>query len=87
MEATYHLDESEFDYQFFKSLKATFKGKKLAITVKPQNEPSKSLEKLIEDAENADVWYTFEGDEFEKFTDKILKGEEIDHEQYKRTKS
>ncbi len=89
MEATYHLDESEFDYKFFKSIKAAFKGKRLTLNLKAES-PSKmtetAFEEKIQQRQNSAVSYLFEGDSFDDIASRLLKEEPIDIEKYKKVK-
>lgn len=52
MEATFKIKESEFDYAFFKKLKALFRGQDLEIDVKTINLYPKQLNAAIEDVEH-----------------------------------
>ena len=87
MQITYQLSESEFTYDFFRALKKTLKGKqKVEFSVKVEESPYKMTQEAFENMvlEENDFNYVFEGDEFEKFTEKILNGEKVDIENYKR---
>lgn len=89
MEATYHLDESEFDYKFFKSIKATFKGKRLTLNLKAEslNKMTETeFEKKIQERQNSSISYLFEGDSFDDIASKLLKEEPTDIEKYKKVK-
>ena len=88
MEATYHLDESEFDYNFFKSLKATFKGKKLTLSLKGDSPNKMSQEEYVQmvlERKKQPISYVFEGNEFNEIAEKLLQGHEIDVKPFRRT--
>jgi hypothetical protein len=92
MQITYQLSESEFTYDFFRSLKRTLKGKKkVELSVNVEESPYKMSKEAFEEkilaSENLEEKYTFKGDEFGKFTEKILNGESVDLETYKNTQS
>ncbi len=91
MQITYQLNEDELTYEFFKALKKTLKGKvNLEFSIKAEESPYKmskeAFEEKILNSEKSDNQYVFEGDEFEKFTQKVLNGEELELNLYSRLK-
>lgn len=91
MQITYQLNEDELTYEFFKALKKTLKGKvNLEFSIKAEESPYKmskeAFEEKILNSEKSDNRYVFEGDEFEKFTQKVLNGEDLEVNLYSRQK-
>jgi len=91
MQITYQLSEQEFTYDFFKALKKTLKGKKkVEFSVKVEDSPYKmskeDFENMVLESEKSENQYVFEGDEFEKFTEKVLNGEDINLNAYLKPK-
>ncbi|MER0439400.1 hypothetical protein [Emticicia sp. W12TSBA100-4] len=91
MQITYQLNEEELTYEFFKALKKTLKGKvNVEFSIKAEESPYKmskeAFEEKILNSEKSDNQYVFEGDEFEKFTQKVLNREELELNLYSRQK-
>jgi len=89
MEVTYHVNESELNYQFLQALKKTFKGKKMTISIREQSQHEISKDEFdakISKAENSPISYAFEGDEFEEYTRKRMAGEYPDTSIYQNVK-
>lgn len=91
MQITYQLSESEFTYDFFKALKKTLKGKKsVEFSIKVEESPYKmskeAYEEMILTNEKSGNQYVLSSNEFEKFTEKVLSGEEIDINLYFKQK-
>ncbi len=91
MQVTYQLNENELTYEFFKALKKTLKGKiNLEFSIKAEESPYKMSKEAFEEkiliGEKSGIQYVFEGDEFEKFTQKVLNGEELALNLYSRQK-
>jgi hypothetical protein len=87
----YHLHRSEFTATFFDELRsavnASIGGERIKIVVEQEEErPFTALEQKIMDSANDPVRYVFEGDEFEVFAQKVMNGETVDVEQYKRVR-
>lgn len=85
MEVIYKISEAELDYKLFEAIKLAFKGKKLRISVSVETpvELTSFEEKILKNAAS-NVSYVFEDDEFEEYTAKSLRGEQVEKEQFNR---
>lgn len=85
MEVIYKISEAELDYKLFEAIKLAFKGKRLRISVSVESpvEITPFEEKILKNAAS-NVSYVFEGDQFEEYAEKSLRGEQVDNEQFKR---
>lgn len=87
MQIIYQLSESELTYEFFRALKKTLKGKtQVQISISTEQSPYKMTQDDFEEMvlANESPEYVFEGDAFQEFTKKILDGEKVNLENYKR---
>jgi translation initiation factor IF-3 len=87
MELIYKLDEAELDYKLLEAIKVAFKGQKLRITVHAETPGDavaiESFEQKVLQNAASKVSYVFEPDEFDQYTEKSLRSEKTDAEQFK----
>lgn len=93
MEVTYQLNESEFDQNVFKSIKAAFKNRLIKISVSSSDtmnivsEKEQDFYAKIQSAEDAKFEYQLSSDELEKFITDSIAGSEPDDEKFKQKTS
>lgn len=86
---TYHLDAGELDDRLIDSIKSLFKSGRVTVTVETGEKEITNtdlLEKIRKNQSSA-VSYVFEGDAFDKISNKLLNDEEVDLKPYTQVDS
>ena len=91
MRVTFHINADELDENFFKALKALYKGQVITLSVDAEDETSYLLsdpenrKRLLEAKESEEV-YHFNLDEFAELAKKLEEGEEISEDDLSKVK-
>ncbi len=86
MQATFQLESAELSKTLIDAIKKAFEGKKINIVITEviEDDSNTVMEQKIQKAMDSDARYSFEGNEFEVFTNKLLANEPVDVSIYKK---
>jgi hypothetical protein len=84
MTMTFQLSADELDEQIIHVLKTLYGRKIITLTVQADAPLSENERRIIEASQSKDG-YVFKGDEFEKISQAMLKGEPVDFEKFRVT--
>jgi len=87
----YHLHRTELNATFLETLRSRIDAERVTITIAPEHNDKAAFEEKIlasvQDAVSFVFTTTDAHDEFEEFSEKLLRDESVDSEQYKRMKA
>ena len=79
----YHLRREELTAAFLDDIRSSIDAERITVVISDRDA---AFEEKIQDSLQDPVSFVFEGDEFERYSERVLRGEEPNAERYKRVR-